>query len=40
VKLIKGLGVFKMIDIEGEGDSDDELRNIIEEMLEQLGVMR
>jgi hypothetical protein len=40
VKLIKDLKVFRLNEVDGEGDADDELNYLIEEMLEQLGVMR
>jgi hypothetical protein len=40
VKLIKDIRVFRLNEADGEGDADDELNYLIEEMLEQLGVMR
>ena len=41
VKLIRDLRVFRLNDTtEGGGEAEDELSYLIEEMLEQIGVMR
>jgi hypothetical protein len=41
VKLIRDLRVFRLNDTtEGGGEGEDELSYLIEEMLEQIGVMR